>query len=77
MTATVRLDDRLEEILETLAKKLHKRKSDVIREAIDFYAKSLEEDQNRRIYDAVQKVKNADAAVYKEFEETIDDALQG
>ena len=77
MTATVRLDDRLEEILETLAKKLHKRKSDVIREAIGFYAKSLEEDQNRRICDAVQKVKNADAAVYKEFEETIDDALQG
>jgi len=43
MTATVRLDNRLEEILETLTKKLHKGKSDVIYEVIDFFAKSLEE----------------------------------
>jgi len=38
MVATVRLDEKLEAILTNISKTLHKRKSDVIRDAISFYA---------------------------------------
>ena len=75
MTATVRLDDRLEETLNTLAKNLHKKKSDVIRDAIDFYATNIEKDKKTRILKAIQKTKNADKQLNNDFEGTISDAL--
>ncbi len=42
MTATVRLDDNLEEKLNNLSHTLHKKKSDVIRDAISFYFNNIE-----------------------------------
>ena len=75
MTATVRLDDNLEEKLKNLAKTLHKRKSDVIRDAINFYASSVEKDQKSRILSAVEKTKDADKKLSDTYEGTISDAL--
>ena len=42
MTATVRLDANLEEKLDNLSHTLHKKKSDVIRDAISFYYSNIE-----------------------------------
>jgi len=75
MIATVRLDSELEEILNSVAKKFHKKKSDVIREAISFYAKSLEKNQKTRLQLAMQKTKDSDFKEYKEFEDSLDDSL--
>ena len=75
MTATVRLNDELSEKLETLSAVLHKRKSDIIREAISLYAENIEKDKRSRIQRAVAKVKEADSKLYRDFEESIDDGL--
>jgi len=75
MTATVRLDDTLEEKLNNLAKHLHKKKSVIIREAIGYYAKSIEDAQKPRILRAIEKTKKADKELYDDFEGTISDAL--
>ncbi|OIP53808.1 MAG: CopG family transcriptional regulator [Helicobacteraceae bacterium CG2_30_36_10] len=75
MVATVRLDDALECKLSSLANTLHKKKSDVIREAIEYYAKSVEKSKKSRILKAVEKTKNADRDEYKIFEGTLSDGL--
>ncbi len=75
MTATVRLNDELSEKLETLSEVLHKRKSDIIREAISLYADNLQKNKRSRIQRAVAKVKEADSRLYRDFEESIDDGL--
>lgn len=75
MTATVRLDDVLENKLNNLANALHKKKSDVIREAIEYYAVSFEKSKKNRILKAVEKTKNADKDEYKNFEGTLSDGL--
>lgn len=75
MTATVRLDNTLEEKLNNLAKTLHKKKSDVIREAINYYANNIEKTQKSRMLNAIEKTKEADKEVYDEFEGAISDAL--
>ncbi len=75
MTATVRLDEVLEEKLNTLSNTLHKKKSDIIREAISFYAKSIENKKKNRILHAVEKVKEADKKEYKSMEGTISDGI--
>ena len=75
MTATVRLNDELSEKLETLSEILHKRKSDIIREAISLYAESIEKNKRSRIQRAVAKVKESDNRLYRDFEESIDDGL--
>ncbi len=75
MIATVRLDDVLERKLSSLANTLHKKKSDVIREAIEYYAKSVEKSKKSRILKAVEKTKNADRDEYKFFEGTLSDGL--
>jgi predicted transcriptional regulator len=75
MTATVRLDEALEHKLETLSKSLHKKKSDVIREAILFYAKSFESSKKRRMLHAVEKTLKADGEESKLLEETLNDGL--
>lgn len=75
MTATVRLDEALELKLESMAKTLRKKKSDVIRDAIDFYASSVESEKKSRILLAVEKTKEADKALYTSVEGTLNDGL--
>lgn len=75
MTATVRLDKTLEEKLDFIADTLHKKKSDIIRDAIAFYADSIQNSQKNRILKAVAKTKEADKAENVEFEGTLDDGL--
>jgi len=75
MTATVRLDEALELKLERIAKTLRKKKSDVIRDAIEFYATNVESEKKSRILLAVEKTKEADKALYKNVEGTLSDGL--
>lgn len=75
MTATVRLDEVLEEKLNTLSNTLHKKKSDIIREAILLYAKSIKNNKKSRILNAVEKVKESDKKEYKSMEGTIADGI--
>jgi len=75
MIATVRLDDRLEATLNKLSINLHKKKSDIIREAITFYAKNIENSKKNRILNAVEKTKNADKLEYSLMEGTLSDGI--
>jgi len=75
MITTVRLDDKLETTLNTLSHNLHKKKSDIIREAIDFYAKSIENSRKNRILNAVEKTKKADHLENLLMEGTMDDGI--
>ncbi len=75
MVATVRLDDNLENTLNRVSKILHKKKSDVIRDAITFYAQNIEENKKSRILSAVEKTKNIDKKEFKDFEDISDDGL--
>lgn len=75
MTATVRLDDTLESTLDRLSTVLHKKKSDVIREAISFYAKSVDKNKKSRILNAVEKTKDIDKNEFKDFEGTLSDGI--
>lgn len=75
MTATVRLDDNLEEKLNNLSSTLHKKKSDVIRDAISFYFSSMENTKKNRMLNAVNKVKDSDKKEYDDFEGTISDGI--
>ncbi len=75
MTATVRLDKTLEEKLDFISQSLHKKKSDIIRDAISFYADSIQNTQKSRILKAVAKTKDADCAENDEFEGTLHDGL--
>ena len=75
MTATVRLDDELEATLNKLSIHLHKKKSDIIREAISFYAKNIENSKKNRLLNAVEKTKNADGSEYIALEGTLSDGI--
>lgn len=75
MTATVRLDEALEIKLECMAKSLRKKKSDVIRDAIEYYASNVESEKKSRILLAVEKTKEVDKAVYESVEGTLNDGL--
>jgi len=75
MIATVRLDEDHESKLKKVAEILHKKKSDVLRDALDFYADHILNEKKRRILDAVAKVKAADALESEALEDTIDDGL--
>lgn len=75
MTATVRLDEPLEKKLELLTTLLHKKKSDVIRDAINFYAYNVENKQKRRILDAVAKTANADKKESEILQKSLNDGL--
>ncbi len=65
MTVSVRLDEALELKLVCISKTLRKKKSDVIREAIEFYANSVESEKKSRILLAVEKTQEADKAFYE------------
>jgi len=75
MIATVRLDNALEKTLETLSSKLHKKKSDIIREAITFYADNIDKNKKNKLLLAVKKTKNADKRIYEEMEGTLNDGI--
>jgi len=75
MTATVRLDEALGGKLEYLAKTLHKKKSDIIREAISYYSLSVDKQKKSRILAAVEKTKKVDKETYDVFEGTLYDGL--
>jgi predicted transcriptional regulator len=75
MTATVRLDKSLEEKLDFISQSLHKKKSDIIRDAISFYADSIANTQKSRILKAVAKTKEADRLENAEFEGTLNDGF--
>ena len=75
MVATVRLDENLETTLNRVAKILHKKKSDVIRDAISFYAENIEKNKKSRILSAVNKTKDIDKSEFQDFEGTMTDGL--
>ena len=75
MTTTIRLDSNLESTLNKLTTVLHKKKSDVIRDAISFYAKNVQENQKSRILNAVEKTKNLDKKEIEDFKGTISDGI--
>ena len=75
MIATVRLNSELEETLNSVAKSLHKKKSDIIREAIQFYAKSIEDSKKDRLQSAIRKTTKQDFDEYKTMEGTLDDGI--
>ncbi len=75
MVATVRLDESHETKLVKIAELLHKKKSDVIRDALDYYADFILDEKKRRILKAVSKVKDADSLESKELESTLNDGL--
>ena len=75
MTATVRLDDALTDKLNTLSNTLHKKKSDIIKDAILFYAKNIESDKKNRLLKAVEKVKHLDKKVHEDMEGTLLDGI--
>ena len=66
MRATVKLD--------ALSLKLHK-KSDVIRDAITFYAQNIESTHKSKMLKAVEKVIQADKSEYEVLEGTLHDGL--
>ena len=75
MTATVRLDKKLEKTLIELSSSLHKRKSDVIREAISLYAETIKKEKRSKLAKAVKKTKDIDLDIYKSYEGILSDAL--
>ncbi|MBD3808869.1 MAG: CopG family transcriptional regulator [Epsilonproteobacteria bacterium] len=75
MTATVRLDDGLEDKLSRLSVILNKKKSDIIRDAISFYAAAIEKDKKSRILKAIEKTKDTDKNEFNDFEGTFDDGI--
>lgn len=75
MVATVRLDDALESTLKKLSTTLHKKKSDVIREAIEFYAQNIEKNNKSRILSAVEKTKDIDKKEFQDFNGVADDGI--
>jgi len=65
----------MEEILTSITERFHKKKSDVIREAIRFYADELNKNQKTRMQNAMQKTAKSDFVEYKILEESLNDGL--
>jgi len=77
MVATVRLNKELEELLNSMAKRFHKKKSDIIREAIRLYAQDLQQKHKTRLQKALEKTMDGDYKEYKMMEEGLDDGIKG
>ena len=71
MTATVRLDEKLEFKLNNLANTLHKKKSDIIREAIEQYVSSVEKEKKFKVQMAIEKTKDIDKKEFSNFGDII------
>ena len=75
MIATVRLNSEIENTLLELSNVLQKRKSDVIRDAIEFYAKNIKKDKKIRILNAINKTKDIDKKEFSDFDGVIYDGM--
>jgi predicted DNA-binding protein len=75
MIATVRLSNEIENTLLELSNVLQKRKSDVIRDAIEFYAKNVKKDKKTRMINAINKTKNIDKKEFSDFDGVIYDGI--
>jgi len=75
MIATVRLNDDFTKKLENLSSVLQKKKSDVIRDAISFYSKNIENSQKNKIKNAINKTKEADKRLNNQLESTLNDNI--
>jgi len=75
MVATVRLDEKLEYKLNNLVNMLHKKKSEIIREAIEQYANSVETVKKTRFQMAIEKTKEIDKKEFMDFQDTINDGM--
>ena len=75
MIATVRLNSEIEELLNSISTKFHKKKSDVIRDAIKYYAQNLEKTQKTRLQKAMAKTMEKDFKEHKNIEGSLDDGL--
>lgn len=75
MIATIQLDANLDERLDRVSKMLDKKREEVIREALIYYSKKVENDKSSRLVLAAKKTMNADREEYEHFEGTIDDGL--
>ncbi len=60
MLVTVRLDKKLEFKLNNLANTLHKKKSDIIREAIEQYVSNADKEKKFKVQISIEKTKNID-----------------
>jgi len=65
MVTTVRLDSELEAILNSLSKQFEKKRGEIIREAISFYAKAIENRKKNRLHQAIEKTTEKDYEEYK------------
>jgi len=75
MVATVRLDKERERMLEEMAKKLHRKKSEILREALDYYARHVLNERQKRMEAAVSKVCEADKKESRALNGTLSDGL--
>ena len=75
MIATVRLDENLENTLNRVSKILDKKKSEVIREAIEQYANSVEKVKKSKLQRAIEKTKDIDKKYFEDFEGTTNDGF--
>ena len=75
MTATVRLDEKLAFKLNSLANTFQKKKSDIIREAIEQYVNSVEKVKKSKLQMVIEKTKNIDKKEFSYFEDTINDGM--
>jgi predicted transcriptional regulator len=76
MMATVRLDEEHEKKLKEAAAFLHKKKSEILREALDFYVDHIFSEKRRRILSAVEKVKTADRSENERWNGAAGDGLE-
>ncbi|EJF07549.1 Ribbon-helix-helix protein, copG family [Thiovulum sp. ES] len=75
MVATVRLDNQLSETLDNLVSKMNKQKSEIIREAIRFYAQNIENSKKSRLQNAIQKTLQADLKENQKMENSLNDGI--
>ena len=75
MVATVRLDKDLEFTLNKISQNLHKKRSDVIRDAISFYAQNIEASKKNKILKSIEKTKDIDKKEFTDFEDTFNDGI--
>ena len=74
MTVTVRLEEKLESKLNNLANTLHKKKSVIIREAIEQYVNNVEAKKSKMQL-AIGKTKDIDKKEFSDFEDTINNCM--
>jgi len=75
MVTIIRLDENVEKELNDLVSSLNKTRNQIIREAIYYYAKNIKKAKRSRMQNAIEKSKDADYKLYKEFESILDESI--